>query len=348
MPKRSPSPALEALVTHSYPIEAAVWGDFWDRLGAGELEQGEALAVVSSLTSQIPDGSSVSELLASLRERNPQPGAPSQPTVNIVGTGGGPSTFNLSTASAFVAAAMGARVIKTGSRAYASRTGSIDLLDRLGIHLTTTYEQTEEMLEQFGIACCGPFVYPKELRVIARSILPFGMKTVGRFFNVIGPFLAAIPVTVQITGVSDHSVLPTFHQLVAEDDTKRYWITSNDLGVDELLSIAPSRVYDSGRKEEFTLDPREYGLGGGSFDDLLPVTDLDDTVTHFLALLAGDGPTAALESIRLNASVLAMNAAVFEDLPSALTHAAEVMSSGEPGRLIERIRTATAAEAPAR
>jgi anthranilate phosphoribosyltransferase len=174
------------------------------------------------------------------------------------------------------------------------------------------------------------------------------MKTVGRFFNVIGPFLAAIPVTVQITGVSDHSVLPTFHQLVAEDDTKRYWITSNDLGVDELLSIAPSRVYDSGRNEEFTLDPREYGLGGGSFDDLLPVADLDDTVTHFLALLAGDGPTAALESIRLNASVLAMNAGVFEDLPSALAHAAEVMSSGEPGRLIERIRTATAAEAPAR
>ena len=348
MPKRSPSPALEALVTHSYPISAEIWGDFWDRLGAGELEQGEALAVVSSLTTQIPDGTSVSELLASLRERNPRPAPPARPTVNIVGTGGGPSTFNLSTASAFVAAAMGARVIKTGSRAYASRTGSIDLLDRLGIQLTTTYEQTDEMLDRFGIACAGPFVYPKELRVIARSILPFGMKTVGRFFNVIGPFLAATPVTVQITGASDHSVLPTFHQLVAEDESKRYWITSNELGVDELLSIVPSRVYDSGRKHEFTLDPREHGLGGGSFDDLLPVTDLDETVPHFLALLGGDGPTAALESIRLNASVLATNGGVFDDLDSALAHSAEVMGSGEPVRLIERIRAGATAEAPAR
>ena len=64
---------------------------------------------------------------------------------------------------------MGARVIKTGSRAYASRTGSVDLLDRLGIQLTRSYEQTEEMLETFGIACAGPFVYPKELRLLARD-----------------------------------------------------------------------------------------------------------------------------------------------------------------------------------
>jgi anthranilate phosphoribosyltransferase len=204
------------------------------------------------------------------------------------------------------------------------------------------------MLEEFGIACCGPFVYPKELRVIARSILPFGMKTVGRFFNVIGPFLAAIPVTVQITGVSDHSVLPTFHELVAEDDSKLYWITSNDLGVDELLSIAPSRAYNSKLKQEFTLDPRELGLGGGSFDDLRPVADLDQTVPHFLALLAGDGPTAAIESIRLNASVLAMNAGVFEDLPPALAASADVIASGEAVRLIERIRAAATAGASAR
>ena len=347
MPAKT-SEALEALVTQSYPIPAAVWGDFWDRLASRELHPGEALAVVTSLTSRLPDGASVSTLLSSLRERNPQPDPPPRTTVNIVGTGGGPSTFNLSTASAFVAAAMGARVIKTGSRAYASRTGSVDLLDRLGIQQTTSYEQTEEMLEAHGIACAGPFVYPKELRLLARAILPFGMKTVGRFFNVIGPFLAAIPVSTQITGVSDHSVLPTFRQLVAEDGSKRFWICSNKLGVDELLSIEESLVYDSGTDEEFTLDPRELGLGNGSFEDLLPVDDLDNTVSHFLALIGGDGPTAALESIRLNAAALAVNGDVAEDLPAGLTLAAEVMSSGEPARLIERMRTPAPSGAAAR
>jgi anthranilate phosphoribosyltransferase len=347
VPGKTPSPVLEALVTQRYPIPAAVWDDFWDRLASKTLHPGEALAVVTSLTSRLPDGASVSELLSSLRARNPQPAPPARPTVNIVGTGGGPSTFNLSTASAFVAAAMGARVIKTGSRAYASRTGSVDLLDRLGIRLTSSYEQSEEMLERFGIACAGPFVYPKELALLARSILPFGMKTVGRFFNVIGPFLAAIPVTTQITGVSDHSVLPTFRQLVAGDPSKRYWICSNALGVDELLSIVPSDVYDSGEDKEFTLDPHELGLGAASFEDLLPVADLDDTVGNFLELIGGDGPVGAIESIRLNAAALAINGGVADEWPAALKLAADVMSSGEPARRIEQMRAHATAGASA-
>ena len=346
MPSKT-SQALEALVTQSTPISAEIWGDFWDRLAGRELLAGEALAVTTALTSRIPDGASVSTLLSSLRERNPQPEPPPRPTVNIVGTGGGPSTFNLSTASAFVAASMGARVIKTGSRAYASRTGSVDLLDRLGLKLTKSYEENDQMLEEFGIACAGPFVYPKELRLLARAILPFGMKTVGRFFNVIGPFLAAIPVTTQITGASDHSVLPTFRQLVAEDTSRRYWICSNELGVDELLSIVPSLVYDSERGEEFTLDPQELGLGAGSFDDLLPVPELDDTVEHFLALLGGDGPQGALESIMLNAGALALNAGVAEDWPAALKLAGDAMGNGEPVRLIERIKAHATSGAPA-
>jgi anthranilate phosphoribosyltransferase len=346
MPSKPPSEVLAALVTQRYPVPQEVWDDFWERLGQKQLQPGEALAVLSSLTTRMPDGASVSTMLGSLRARNPQPGPPARTTVNIVGTGGGPSTFNLSTASAFVAAAMGARVIKTGSRAYASRTGSIDLLDRLGIKLTSSYEQTEEMLEAFGIACAGPFVYPKELRLLARQILPFDMKTVGRFFNLVGPFLGAVPVSLQITGVSDHSVLPTFHQLVSEDTSKRYWVCSNDLGADELLSICDSNVYDSARGGEFLLRPSELGLGAGSFDDLLPVGDLEATVPHFLRLISGDGPPAALESIRLNAAALAINCEVVAEWPEALELAARTMSDGEPARLIERIKAA-AAQTPA-
>ena len=336
--KPPPSEVLAALVTQRYPISEEVWGDFWDRLGAKSLHPGEALAVLASLTTRIPDGVSVAALLNSLKERNPRPDPPSRRTVNIVGTGGGPSTFNLSTASAFVAAAMGARVIKTGSRAYASRTGSVDLLDRLGVRQTSSYEETEEMLDAFGMACAGPFVYPKELRMLARQILPFDMKTVGRFFNLIGPFLAAVPVSLQITGVSDHSVLPTFRALVSEDPSKDYWVVWNDLGVDELMSVVDCHVYDSARDEEFVLRPAEIGLEARPFDDLLPVPELDATVGHFLALIGGDGPQGAIESIKLNAAALAMNCHVAADWDEGLKLAADAMSAGEPARLIERMR----------
>jgi anthranilate phosphoribosyltransferase len=203
------------------------------------------------------------------------------------------------------------------------------------------------MLDTFGIACAGPFVYPRELRLLARQILPFDMKTVGRFFNLIGPFLAAVPVSMQITGVSDHSVLPTFRQLVSEDSSKRYWVTWNDMGVDELLSVTDSHVYDSARGEQFDLRPGDIGLGAGSFDDLLPVSELDATVPHFLRLISGEGPPAALESIRLNAAALAINGEVVSDWAEGLQLAAQTMSSGEPVALIERIRVAGAVAAAA-
>lgn len=338
MPARGGPELLADLVSQKYPISEEAWGDFWDRLAARELEDGEALAVTCSLTTRTPDGASVATLLESLRARNPQPDPPARPTVNIVGTGGGPSTFNLSTASAFVGAALGARVIKTGSRAYASKTGSVDLLDRLGLKLTTSYEQTDEMLDTYGMACAGAFVYPKELRLLARNILPFGMKQMGRFYNLIGPFLGAVPVTTQITGVSDHSVLPTFRDLASADPTRRYWICWNDLGADELLSIVDSTVYDSETREELTISPTEIGLAGGSFDELRPVDDLDATVDHFMALIGGEGPRAAIESIKLNAGALAINAGVAGDWPEAFAMADEAMRAGEPARLIERLR----------
>ena len=108
-------------ITQRYPIAEEVWTDFWDRSReAKDAAPGEALGV------SFPPAD-VAAPRRGVGQPTPELAAGAQPAagrrlsgrpVNIVGTGGGPSTFNLSTASAFVAAAMGARVIKTGSRAY--------------------------------------------------------------------------------------------------------------------------------------------------------------------------------------------------------------------------------------
>jgi anthranilate phosphoribosyltransferase len=104
------------------------------------------------------------------------------------------------------------------------------------------------------------------------------------------------------------------------------------------LSVTESHVYDNRRGEEFLLEPRELGLGHGSFDDLLPVTDLDETVPHFIRLIGGDGPPGAIESIRLNAAALSVNAEVAADWEEGLAMAAEAMQNGEPVKLIERLK----------
>jgi anthranilate phosphoribosyltransferase len=97
-------------------------------------------------------------------------------------------------------------------------------------------------------------------------------------------------------------------------------------------------VYDSARGEEYMLHPTELGLGERPFEDLLPVSDIDQTVEHFLALIGGDGPPGAIDSIRLNAAALAINGEVASDWAEGLQMAADAMSAGEPARLIERMR----------
>ena len=125
----------------------------------------------------------------------------------------------------------------------------------------------------------------------------------------------------------------------AGDSTREYWITWNDMGVDELLSIVPTQVYDTERGEEYTLSPADIGLSEGRpFEELKPVEDIDSTVAHFMALIGGVGPAAAIESIKLNAAALAVNAHIAKDWPEALQMAGDAMAAGEPARLIESLR----------
>ncbi|MGH3907456.1 MAG: anthranilate phosphoribosyltransferase [Pseudonocardiaceae bacterium] len=276
-------------------------------------------------------------MLTSLHERAPRPAVRFSGVVNIVGTGGGPKTFNISTASAFVAAALGVRVVKTGSRAYSSRCGSMDLMQNLGIPLANSYEQIEEMLERFGIACAGYFIYPAELSLLAKSILPFDMRVVGRFVNSIGPFLADIPISAQLTGVSDHALLPSLRSLADLAD-RRIWLCANECGADELISFSNNVIHPNGAEADIQLSPNALGLGTGTMTDLRPVADGAPVVEHFLARLSGDGPRAALQTIWLNAAALAVLSRTVDDWSTALQAAREVIEQGAVTRLVNQIR----------
>ena len=198
---------LTALVRAREPVPPQAWRSFWNRLDAGRLDPGEAAAVLASLASATPSVPTATALLATLQERRPPTTVRYPRAVNIVGTGGGPRTFNVSTASAFVAAAMGVRVVKTGSRAHTGEHGSLDLLERLGIRLTAAHEETVEVLDRFGVAFCGPFVYPREIGRLARAVFPIPMRVLGGAVNLLGPLLASVPVAAQASTTASTSSL---------------------------------------------------------------------------------------------------------------------------------------------
>ena len=256
--------------------------------------------------------------------------------MNIVGTGGGPRTANISTAAAFVAAAMGVRVVKTGSRASSGGVGSIDLLDRLGIGLTRSYEETGDQLDRFGIAFAGYFVYPTELTRLARTVLPLDLRTVGGLDQHGRPVPGRTSrSSAQLTGVADATHLPALRALAAAQPGKRIWLCANDLGADELISFTANSVH--GAPEP----PGPRRLGGGDLAELAAPAQ-DDVVEHFLDLLAGRAPVAAVDTVCLNAAALAVAAGHEPELPAGFGTARAAVADGAPRALAERMRRVVA------
>ncbi|MDH6707865.1 anthranilate phosphoribosyltransferase [Kitasatospora sp. MAA19] len=329
---------LRALIDRDRSVDQEMWGSFWDQLRDGALRSGETVALLSSLSTRMPDRDTLVGMLRSLDERRPAVAARLDDTANIVGTGGGPATFNISTAAAFVAAALGVRIVKTGSRAYTSTCGSHDLLDRLGIGTTTSYEQTDAVLERFGIAFPGNFVYPREVALLARSIVPMDLRMIGGFINSVGPFLAAVPVSAQLVGVSDHSLLPTLGHVAATVADRRIWLCSNELGIDELVSSVDNVVLTNDGTDGIRLRAEASGPGPGAIAELRPSGGGADVVDHFLGVLSGDGTDLATRTVCLNAAALAVASGLIGEWPEAVRAADDALRSGAARDLVDRLR----------
>ncbi|MFJ9695054.1 hypothetical protein [Kitasatospora sp. NPDC101183] len=327
------SDLLQSLVRGAEPVGRQAWADFWERLHERRPNHGEALAVLASLSTRTPATPTLESFLGSLSDRRAPLPERWPGTVNLVGTGGGPATFNLTTAAVLVAAATGVPIVKTGSRGYSSRYGSIDILDRLGLPTARSYAECEDRLGRFGLAFASGFVYPAELTELARAVLPYGMRQIGRFVNLLGPFLAAVPVEVQLTGVSSPELWESFAELAAE---RRVWLVRNGLGVDELLSFTANTVRANGR--ELSVGPETVGAADGTLADLAPAPEGADAAGHLLDLLRGHGPAAAVESICLNAAAAAVASGRSTDWAEAFATARAAVADGAAVGLVERLR----------
>ncbi|MGW2253353.1 hypothetical protein ACWCXH_24605 [Kitasatospora sp. NPDC001660] len=344
-------PALTALLAGE-PVGPDTWRSWWDRLEGATLgpardsDRAQAAALLASLATRLPDTKTLAALTASLTERSPHPGPAHPHSVNIVGTGGGPATFNLSTAAALTAAAMGVPVVKTGSRAYTSTAGSIDLLERLGITLTSSHTATADHLERHGIAFAGPHVYPPQLTRLARLLHPLALKPFGRFLNALGPWLATVPVTAQLTGVCDAAPLTALRELAAQPRAHtagpEIWLAHNTEGADELLPFADNTLHTP--TTTIHLPAGTVAPADGTLADLAPHPD--DLTGHFLDALAGQAGHTATHTIALNAAALAIASGRHTHWPTAHTAALDALADGAPRALATRLGNPARATAP--
>lgn len=183
----------------------------------------------------------------------------SERAVDTVGTGGdGAHTINISTTSAIIAAAAGAKVIKHGNRAASSKSGSADLLENLGININLNGAQVEESFESLGIGFCFAPIFHPAMKFAAIARKELATPTV---FNILGPLANPAQPKAAAIGVANERMHLVMAQVLGDRGVDGFVFRGDD-GLDEITLATTTSVLSIGTEEITSglLDPEEFGI----------------------------------------------------------------------------------------
>jgi len=263
------------------------------------------------------------------------------PLIDTCGTGGdGASTFNISTAVAFVTAAAGVAVAKHGNRAASSKVGSADVLEGLGINLRAPLEQVEAAVQSVGIT----FLFAPGWHPAMKSVVPFRKALkVRTVFNLLGPLVNPLPITGQVIGVYHAGLVSTVAQALQILKRPYAVVLHGQEGLDEagLADVTHMATVWQGQVMPATLDPRELGIASAP-TAALKGGDLQENTAILKAVLQGKGTQAQQDVVALNAA-LALTMAGESGAPSLETYGSQlerartILSSGAPWEKVEAL-----------
>jgi anthranilate phosphoribosyltransferase len=254
--------------------------------------------------------------------------------LDTCGTGGDAlGTFNISTISAIVAAACGARVAKHGNRAASSFCGSADVLEALGVKIDLAPAGVARCIDEAGIAFLFAPLYHQGFRYAAVPRRELGVRTV---FNILGPLCNPAGARRQALGVADAALAGRMADALTRLGCEHALVFHGADGMDELTTTGPSRVIEveDGRHHEYILEPAELGL---------PVAPLDtmrgggpaENATIARELLGG-AKGSKRDVVLLNSAAALRAAGLAGDFKEGIGLAAEALDSGRAGEVLER------------
>jgi anthranilate phosphoribosyltransferase len=187
---------------------------------------------------------------------------------DLCGTGGGLTTFNVSTANAILTAAAGIPVAKHGSRSISASSGSADALEALGVKIDLEPDEGRRLIEQAGISFLyAPNFHPIMLKVFGPE-QQLGIKTI--FFTIIGPLINPAGTPYHLMGVYRPELVPMVADVVAQLDMKHVMVVHGLDGLDEISILGRTSVAEvTGTKvEKYEITPEDFGLGRCSLEDV--------------------------------------------------------------------------------
>ncbi|MBD2296581.1 anthranilate phosphoribosyltransferase [Anabaena sphaerica FACHB-251] len=274
----------------------------------------------------------MAEVLKSLSIKTTGDNTQSQiPLVDTCGTGGdGASTFNISTAVAFVTAAAGVPVAKHGSRSASSLTGSADVLEALGVNLNAASDKVQAAVEAVGITFLFAPGWHPALKAVAPLRRNLKVRTV---FNLLGPLVNPMRPTGQVIGVFDPKLIETIAQALNQLGTEKAIVLHGREKLDEagLGDITDLAVLSDGKVQLTTLNPEEVGVTAAPIT-ALKGGDVQENAEILTNVLQGKGTQAQQDAVALNASLALQVAGVVPLFNHAqgVSMAKEILQSGSP------------------
>lgn len=250
--------------------------------------------------------------------------------VDIVGTGGdGACLFNVSTASAFVAAAAGARVVKHGNRSQSSSSGSADLLEAAGVRLDLSPSQVAHCVESVKIGFMFAPAHHSAMKYAGPARRELGIRTL---FNLLGPMTNPAGVRRQVIGVYSPELCRTVAEVLRRLGSERVLVVHSDDGLDELSIAAATRVVelDKGEIREYSTAPEDFGIERQDLEGL-QVADAAESlvlVKDALGKRRSAAGTKAADMIALNAGAAIYAAGVADTLAEGVAVAQDMIASG--------------------
>ena len=251
----------------------------------------------------------------------------------IVGTGGDKSnSFNISTTSAFIAAAAGVKVAKHGNRAASSKSGAADVLEKLGLNLMLEKEKSLEMLEKLNFCFLFAVKYHAAMKYVAPVRKTLGIRTI---FNILGPLTNPAKANMQVLGVYSKELVNPMSRVLSNIGVKRGMTVFGMDGLDEISASDKTYVceFRDGWFKEYEIEPEDFGykkcdkseLEGGTPEENAEIT------RNILNGTLRDGKRNA---VCLNAGAAIYVAGKADSLAEGIKIAEETIDSG---KAIERM-----------
>lgn len=293
---------------------------------SGEATPAQIGAFITALRMHGESPEVIAGCAEAMREKFTPVEAPCERVVDTCGTGGDRShTFNISTASAFVAAGAGVTVAKHGNRCVSSQCGSADVLAALGVNIEASPEVMARCLREAGVAFLfAPTLHPA-MRYAIGPRREIGIRSI---FNILGPLSNPARAQYGVLGVYARELVPTLAQALAALGARHVFVVHGTDGLDEITTTAPTLVAEvrDGQVVSYELDAADFGIPRSARAELAGGTP-EENAAVLRALLSGQkGPKRDI--VLVNAAAAIVAGGVARDLREGLEKAAESVDSG--------------------